>query len=203
MEQSLGVDTKRPLRFITEPALLEGVRCLDPEALAETHTRYYPAIFRFIAFKVGSHETAEDLTSEVFLRFLHAVRDHHAPQNTLCGWLYSVASHIVNDYYRKKYRNKQETALPETLESSVPQPVEQLINKQTFESLHLALSHLTGDQQDVIALRFGYDMSIKGVAQMLGKSEGSIKQLQARAVVSLSRLVTDGGIPSPTPKHRP
>ena len=46
---------------------------------------------------------------------------------------------------------------------------------------------LTPEQQDVLALRFGYDMPIRDVAETLGKSEGAIKQLQARAVTMLSK----------------
>jgi RNA polymerase sigma-70 factor (ECF subfamily) len=190
MELYLGVDTNRPSLFTNELALLDGVRRLDPQALEETHNKYYPAIFRYIAFKVGSRETAEDLTSEVFVRLLDAVKDRHAPQNTLRGWLYSVASHIVNDYYRKQYRDKQEVVLSETLESDIPHPAELAMNKQTLESLHQALSQLTDEQRNVISLRFGYDMPIKEVARMIGKSEGSVKQLQARAVASLARLMT-------------
>lgn len=170
-----------------ELTLLAGVRRLDPEALAEAHDTYYPAIFRYIAYKVGNHETAEDLTSEVFVRLLDAVRDRHAPQKTLRGWLYSVASHIVTDYHRKRYRSGQEVELMESIESDVSGPAEQAIRKQTLETLHVLLSELTDDQQDVIALRFGYEMPIKEVAEMLDKSEGAVKQLQARAVAALAR----------------
>jgi RNA polymerase sigma-70 factor (ECF subfamily) len=173
--------------------LLAGVRRLDPQALAETHDTYYPAIFRFIAYKVGNQETAEDLTSEVFVRLLNAVRDRHAPQNTLRGWLYSVASHIVADYHRKQYRGSREVALIETIESDVSGPAEQTIKKQTLETLHEALTGLTDEQQDVIALRFGYEMPIKEVAKMIGKSEGAVKQLQARAVAALARKMAPEG----------
>ena len=47
----------------------------------------------------------------------------------------------------------------------------------------------TEEQQDVIALRFGHEMPIKEVAEMIGKSEGAVKQLQARAVAALSRIM--------------
>lgn len=175
-----------------EQTLLAGVRRLDPQALAETHDTYYSAIFRYIAYKVGNQETAEDLTSEVFVRLLDAVRDRHAPQNTLRGWLYSVASHIVTDYYRKQSRSGKDIILMDTIESDVSGPAELTVKKQTLEALHHALRELTDDQQDVIALRFGYEMPIKEVAEMIGKSEGAVKQLQARAVAALSRRMTAG-----------
>jgi RNA polymerase sigma-70 factor, ECF subfamily len=171
---------------VDEMTLLAGVRRLDPQALAEAHDKYYPAIFRFVAYKVGNQETAEDLTSDVFVRLLDAVRDRHAPQNTLRGWLYSVASHVVSDYHRKKYRGNQEVDLLETIESDVSGPAEETIKKQTLEALSAALGELTEEQQNVIALRFGYEMPIKEVAEIIGKSEGAVKQLQARAVAALA-----------------
>jgi RNA polymerase sigma-70 factor (ECF subfamily) len=169
-----------------ELLLLAGVRKLDPEALTEVHDTYYPAIFRYIAFRVGDRTVAEDLTSEVFTRLLSAVRDRHAPQRTLRGWLYGVASRVVNDHFRQRYR-RQDVALNESLASETGDPVEQVSTQQTFERLYGAVKELTDEQQEVIALRFGYDMPIREVAQTMGKSEGAVKQLQARAVAALTR----------------
>lgn len=174
-----------------ELALLAGVRKLDPAALSQVHDTYYPAIFRYISFRVGDQHTAEDLTSEVFTRLLSAVRDRSAPDNTLRGWLYGVASRVVADHHRKQYR-MQKTALHENIPGDSGDPLEAVSRTQTLEALHEALSELTQDQQDVIALRFGYEMPIKEVARTMGKSEGSIKQLQARAVAALSRKLTGG-----------
>ena len=57
------------------------------------------------------------------------------------------------------------------------------------QELREALKELTEDQKNVIALRFGYEMPIKEVAETMGKSEGSIKMLQARAVMTLARIL--------------
>jgi RNA polymerase sigma-70 factor (ECF subfamily) len=83
----------------------------------------------------------------------------------------------------------QQVELSQTIESSAPGPAEAISNKQNLEALHAAMKGLTQDQQEVIALRFGYEMPIREVAQLMGKSEGAIKQLQARAVASLSRIL--------------
>lgn len=175
-----------------ELTLLAGVQKLDPEALAEAHETYYSPIFRYIAFRVGNQETAEDLTSEVFTRLLSAVRDRNAPRNTLRGWLYGVASRVVADYHRKQYR-VEHMELTTELENQMADPFEAAINRQAFEELHEAISELTEEQQEVIALRFGYTMRIREVAKTMGKSEGAVKQLQARAVASLARKLAVRG----------
>ncbi|MCI0394297.1 MAG: sigma-70 family RNA polymerase sigma factor [Chloroflexi bacterium] len=169
-----------------ELTLLAGVRKLDPQALAAVHDHYYPAIYRYIAYRVANRETAEDLTSEVFIRLLNAVRDQTAPQNTLRGWLYGVASRVVADHHRRGYRG-QEVELSESLESPTADPADAVADRLAYDDLQAAVAELTDEQMDVIALRFGYEMPIRDVAEIIGKSEGAVKQLQARAVAALSR----------------
>ena len=93
------------IRMLTVPedelTLLARARQLDPDALGQIHETYYASIFRYISFRVGDRETAEDLTSEVFTRLLTALRDHRSPQNTLRGWLYGVAARVVSDHHRQ------------------------------------------------------------------------------------------------------
>lgn len=169
-----------------ELLLLSRARALDQEALAQIHDTYYAAIFRYILIRINDYETAEDLTSEVFTRLLSALRDHTAPQKTLRGWLFSVASYVVKDFYRKKYR-RQQAPLHESIPSQAPGPGKAVEMKVTQAELTVAITELTEDQQNVIALRFGFDMPIQEVAQTMGKSEGSVKMLQARAIAALSR----------------
>lgn len=175
-----------------ELVLLARVRNLEPEALADVHDQYYGAIFRYITFRVSNRETAEDLTSEVFTRLLSAVRDRHAPQRTLRGWLYGVATRVVADHHRKHAR-VQHTELTEAIEGQEVNPADALSIKMTHERIQQATTELTEDQQEVIALRFGFSMPIKEVAQRMGKSEGAVKQLQARAIATLSRKLKPAG----------
>jgi RNA polymerase sigma-70 factor (ECF subfamily) len=175
----------------SEQKLLAGIRQLDNEALTEVHNLYYPAIFRYIAYRVGSHENAEDLTSEVFIRLLNAVNERSAPSRTLRGWLYGVASRIVADFHRQRFR--EERLKMETREDNeLSDPAKAVSQKQTLKELSIALNELTNEQQEVIALRFGSGLTIRQVAEAVGKSEGAVKQLQARAVAKLSDLMTTG-----------
>lgn len=169
-----------------ELSLLARARALDEEALAEVHDTYYGPIFRYVMYRVGEHAVAEDLTSEVFVRLLSALRERSAPQNTLRGWLYGVASHVVKDYHRQQYRMEQ-VKLTDTLPNPAAGPAERVATQLRWEDIQTALTNLTEDQRDVIALRFGQELPIREVARLLGKSEGAVKQLQARAVAALSR----------------
>jgi RNA polymerase sigma-70 factor (ECF subfamily) len=179
----------RMLTVQDELTLLARARQLDPEALAHIHETYYASIFRYVAFRVGDHTTAEDLTSEVFTRLLTALHDKTAPQNTIRGWLYGVAARVVNDHHRKAYRAPQ-VELDETLISADHDPADIVDRKLTQESVKRAMQDLTEEQRHVLSLRFGSDMTIQDVARVLGKSEGAVKQLQARAVAALARKLS-------------
>ncbi len=177
-----------------EIKLLYRARALDQEALAEVHDRYYDSIYRYIAFRVNDTPTAEDLTSEVFLRFLNALRDKTAPQNTLRGWLFGVASRVLKEHYRQKKRDGF-TLLHDDIPSKEHGLDHQVDTILRDENLQAVMQGLTEDQQNVLALRFGFGMPIQEVADTMGKSEGSIKMLQARAIAAISqRIMLQGAL---------
>ena len=177
-----------------EYQLLARARQLEEAALAEIHRRYYAPIYRYISFRVPTAETAEDLTSEVFTRLLAAIRDKHAPQNTLRGWLYRVAANVIADFFRQQARNK-EIELNESLPSRGAEPEELAEMSLTNSMLREAMSELTNEQQMVLQLRYGGSMRFREVAEQMGKSENAVKQLQLRALAALQRtLVARKGI---------
>jgi len=176
-----------------EVALLQRARQYDTDALAQIHDTYYGPLFRYIAFRVSDRDTAEDLTSEVFARFLGALRQRNPPETTLRGWLYAVAANVVSDHMRKRYRAPQ-VDLDEALVSRDDGPAELAEAAMTRADLRQALTHLTEEQQHVIALRFGRELPIQEVARTIGKTEGAVKQLQARAIAALARKLMPGTV---------
>ncbi len=172
--------------------LLRRAQKLEPEALGQIHDLYYLRIYRYVAFRVQDQHTAEDLTSEIFLRLLTALHDRQGPQHTLQGWLYGAAANVVKEFYRRQVRFLT-VPLAENLAENGRTLDDQYDLLMLRQNLAAVLQDLTDDQQNVLALRFGYELPIREVARLLGKSEGSIKMLQARAMGSLAhRLVVRG-----------
>ncbi len=175
-----------------ELELLNQARAFDKEALGLIHDRYYQSIYRYISFRVADSQTAEDLASEVFTRFLSAIKDRHAPPNTIRGWLFGAAQNVVKEQYRKQ-RQMNWTELDESIPGGGRTPEQRLDERQDKQALREALAELTPEQQNVLALRFGYGMPIKEVAETVNKSEGSVKMLQVRAISALTRRMTGQG----------
>jgi len=169
-----------------EIKLLRRAQALDEEALAEIHSRYYQRIYRYFSFRIADPLTAEDLASEVFIRFLKAIRDKHAPPNTIQGWLFGAARNVTKEYYRRS--GKMEViAIAEHVPSGEHSPEQKVGKKLEVQALIAAMGQLTEDQKHVLALRFGYGLPIREVAEALNRSEAAVKMLQARAIMALTK----------------
>jgi RNA polymerase sigma-70 factor (ECF subfamily) len=173
--------------------LLVRARLFDHEALSEIHDRYYPEVFRYIRFRVDEEALVEDLTSEVFLRFLDSLRSKRGPDRNLRGWLMGTASNLVNDHFRKSYRRKEkeldDNSKEQLVEPGSPETIWE--NLQVQKQIRAALGKLTQEQQHVLALRFADEYSLEETAQLIGKKVNAVKALQFRALASLRRFLAE------------
>jgi len=173
--------------------LLERAREYDAQALAEIYDRYAESIYRYAYRYVGNAELAEDLTSEVFLKLLQVLGTSRAPRQQLQGWLYRVARNLAIDWFRQQAKGAilslNEDLTPEDGDS----PSTRLELQQLQHDLREAISQLTPDQQQVIVLRFAEGRKIRDIGRLMGKSEGSVKLLQFRAINRLRTLLDKQG----------
>jgi len=165
--------------------LLAGARRLESRALAAIHDRYYPDLYRYLLYRTDDEHAAEDMASEVFMRFLDALNRGKAPDN-LPAWLFGVAGHLAADHFRRQSRRPQ-TPLTDDLAAPDAGPEGQAEAHLRQAALRRALAELTDEQQQVLALRFGAGSSIEEAARTMHKSVMAIKQLQFRAVAALRR----------------
>ena len=172
--------------------LLERAREYDAQALAEIYDRYAESIYRYAYRYVGDAGLAEDLTSEVFLKLLEALGTSRAPREQLQGWLYRVARNLAIDWFRQQAKGVT-YSLNEEMRPGGDSPATRLEEQQLHQDLREAISKLTPSQQQVIVLRFGEGRKIKEIGQLMGKSEGSIKVMQYRAMRKLRELLESQG----------
>jgi RNA polymerase sigma-70 factor (ECF subfamily) len=173
----------------TEAQLLEQARRFDPDALRALHNRLYEPVQRYVHFKVSDPRVSEDLTSEVFLRVLEALKRGKMWKTTPDAWIFGIARNVVADHYRKTSR-RSEVALDERLASPDEQnPTQTIIVAEQHEELAQAITALTDEQRDVILLRFLEGLSINDVAEVLNKTPGAVKGLQHRALRALSEAM--------------
>lgn len=177
-------------------------------SLFETH---FDRIVHYIGIRIGSIDDAEDLASEVFAKAVRSIvsyRDTGAPME---AWLFRIARNRVVDYLRDRGRKpspmpliqelvRSEHLLPDESEGSeldiladmVPGMADEqhdlVVNRYSPEeiaSLRRAMGKLSENHKQVLALRFGADMTPIEVAQVLGRTQGAVRTMQSSAIKKL------------------
>ncbi|HEX7976747.1 MAG TPA: sigma-70 family RNA polymerase sigma factor [Anaerolineales bacterium] len=162
----------------------------DLTVISALYEQYHLSIFRYLYYRVGDRQAAEDLTSEVFLRMLRYLAGFHPPSATFQAWLFQIARNLATDYFRQA-GPRNPVQLEENVISGSDDPVTTVEHSLTREGLRKALNRLTDEQRDVILLRFVAGMPIAEAAQSLNKSEDAIKGLQRRALQALREILVD------------
>ena len=158
-------------------------------ALADLYDDYFDKIARYIATHIGNRDDAEDLAGEVFLRALKSVASFKERGIPMGAWLFRIAHNLMVDHLRKWSKRKR-VPLDEALTvADNSDPGEEAIQNIQFAEVQQAMVHLSPAQQEVVALRFAGGLSSAEVAQVMGRSNGAVRELQHAALKSLRRLL--------------
>lgn len=172
------------------PELVQRAQEGESIVVTEIYDRYQRGIFRYLYYRVGDLQTAEDLTSEVFLRMIEKLSIYQAHKLSFQAWLFQIARNLSIDHYRKM-NLRDSIQLEDDYPGSGEAPLDLIDRELTSEKLCQALSELSGNQRDVIVMRFVVGMPIGEVAETLHKTEDSIKGLQRRALSALRDILTE------------
>ena len=183
-----SIIVSKPMALPETRRELDGLRKLDPQAIATIYDRYFPDVYRYVFYRLGNESLAEDIASDVFVRLLEAVKAKRGPKTNLKGWLLSTASNVIADHLRHVYRRPTEVlseAMPD-LGSSLTDEVDR---RHQADSVRQAYAQLTPEQQNVLALRFGDGCSLEETAAVMQKKVNAVKALQFRALAALQRHI--------------
>ena len=167
----------------------------DPEAFGRIYDRYVAAIYRFVFLKLPSKESAEDVTSETFLRCWQYLQ-HNREVSQVRALLYRIARNLVVDAYRKQATHPSSvTFAPADPSTEVEADISDqnrgrdLIEIRADLSLILEkISRLKEDYQDVITLRLIDGLSFGDIAKIMEKTVGHVRVIHHRAMKALDTL---------------
>ncbi len=171
-----------------EELALDGLRASDPQVISAIYDKYFPEVYRYVRYRLNDEHAAEDIASDVFVRFLEAVQNRRGPQSNLRSWLLSTAAHILTDHMRRAYRRPTQ-ALPEDILDQSSTPTDEFDRREENRRFQIAYGGLTAEQQHVLALRFGQGYSLEETASVLQKNVNAVKALQFRALAALQRCL--------------
>ncbi|MFD3481521.1 ECF subfamily RNA polymerase sigma factor, BldN family [Streptomyces sp. NPDC058665] len=172
--------------------LVERAQAGEAEAFGRLYDQYSDTVYRYIYYRVGGKATAEDLTSETFLRALRRISTFTWQGRDFGAWLVTIARNLVADHF-KSSRFRLEVTTGEMLDANEVErsPEDSVLESLSNAALLEAVRKLNPQQQECVTLRFLQGLSVAETARVMGKNEGAIKTLQYRAVRTLARLLPE------------
>lgn len=183
----------------------------EPGAFARLYEAHVDRVHRFVAYRVRDEAVAADLTQDVFVSALRAL-PRLGRASRFEPWLMRIARNTVANHWRSVSRRPRQVALEggENGGDGLDEKIGGLsaeaagahtgddAGRDTLERAELRVDHdalravielLSEAKQDVIALRFGSGLTVRETAVVLGRSEGAIKKLQARALADIREAI--------------
>lgn len=163
----------------------------DKEAFGQLYQRYVERIYNYIYYRTSSVEDAEDLTARTFQRAMIHMPTYQDKGVPFQAWLYRIARNLVSNWYRDNGR-KQTVALDDVIHMQVgdddsPEQLIQMIEREN--SLIDIIKLMPPERQDVLVYKFLHRLSNAEIGEIMGKSEGAIKSLYHRTLLSLREML--------------
>ena len=151
----------------------------DFERLYEEHAQ---PLFGFLAYRTGDPALAEDLLADTFERALRARKRFDRRKASEKTWLYAIALNLLRDAAR---RSKTEARALERLPQDPPGSSDELAAVEHRDQVQRALTILSDEEREAIALRFGGDLTVPEIAKVLKQP---LPRVEGRVYRSLRKL---------------
>lgn len=155
---------------------------LDNQGFTQYYDRLSRRIYDFVYYRVSHKQTAEDLTSEIFLKVFQNWQDGQSD-----AWVFTIARNQVIDFYRSR---RDMINIESVFDLSDDQDIELGIDhKQKVEKIRSQLSSLTPLQRQIVIMRVWDELSYQEIADILEKNEGAIKMTFSRSIKTLKENI--------------
>jgi RNA polymerase sigma-70 factor (ECF subfamily) len=158
----------------------------DHEAFGMLYEQYVERIFNYVYYRTGNQHDAEDLTAKVFFRAMRRIPQYQERGLPVSAWLYRIAHNLVANWHRDRGR-RPEISLDEGF-ASIPRsehPEVTLLHLEEQNDLLNIIRDLPPERQQLIILKFVEHMSNAEIGQIMGRTEGAVKSLYHRTLLSL------------------
>lgn len=168
----------------TRTQFLKGAYTLAEEIDWEVAYReYLPRVYNFFRYQVGDASLSEDLTAEVFEKAWRGRARFRRNLGAFSTWLFTIARNAATDYFRRNGRDIPLEAVREQADSISLEETAQ--RKQDFAKLNSLLSQLPARERELIALKYGADLTNREIAQLTRLSESNVGTILHRTVERL------------------
>ena len=169
--------------------LVERAQAGERDALEELYLIHFDRIYSYLHMTVGNRHDAEDLTTQTFLKMLESIGRFRWQAAPFSAWLFRIAHNLSMDHFRANRRWQPEEEVPEPEGQKELSAEEQAMHAIGRRSMLELIEDLSQEQKQVLTLKFVFNLPNGEVATILEKTEGAIKSLQHRALVSLQKQI--------------
>ena len=164
----------------------------DRDSFGQLYERYVERIFNYVYYRTGNVHEAEDITARVFQRAMNHIKNYTDRGVPFSAWLYRIAHNLVANWHRDRGR-KQEIPLDDlpVLPNKGDHPESNLVRSQEQEALLKMIRRLPPERQNLLILKFVENMSNAEIGEIMGRSEGAVKSLYHRTLLSLRDQLED------------
>jgi len=160
------------------------------QVVHEYSRRVYNLAYRF----TGRHESAEDLTQEVFVRVYRSLEQYDPQAGDLANWLMRLARNLVIDDYRRRGRTPTDVGEDLTdheyrLESHLDSPDRGVERQERSGQVHVAISKLPPDLRECVILRDIEEMAYQEIVDILRIPVGTVKSRINRGRIELAKIL--------------
>lgn len=176
---------------LTEPGASDEAELIqkakvDQDAFALLYERYHQKIYNYIYYRTGSEPDAEDLTARAFMRAWQHMGTYDDRGLPFSAWLYRIAHNLVANWHRDRSRRRV-ISLEDLSHWQVNEdgPEVVAILTEDRDALLVALRRLPADRQELLTMKFVEHLSNADIGSIMGRSEGAIKSLYHRTLLTL------------------
>jgi RNA polymerase sigma factor (sigma-70 family) len=182
--------------------LVRGLRRADPAAQAELCDAFGSRIARYLASRLGARaDAAEDLMIQTLVEASRSIARFDPRKATFAAWVFGIARRQAQIESRRQRRRRAVPAIAQTsLDSAGEQPAPGDLAEGAASRLEakrqvsILVGYLSEIEMEVLVLRCLHQLSVKEIAQVLGRSDRAIDSLLHRAKrKARERLADDAG----------
>jgi RNA polymerase sigma-70 factor (ECF subfamily) len=185
-----------------ESALIARAKS-DKEAFGQLYEIYVDKIYNYVYYRTGNVADAEDLTARIFFRAMGHIDKYDDRGIPFSAWLYRIAHNLVANWHRDRSRRKiisLDDIAQWRIEGDSPELSTQLLEDRAM--LLAAVRRLPADRQELLILKYVERLSNAEIGDIMGRSEGAIKSLYHRTLLSLREDLHETSDQRPTRRRR-
>ncbi len=156
------------------------------DIFGELYEQSVSKVYRYVSYRVPDSDTAEDITSIVFEKALSKFGSFREDRASFTTWVLSIARNAVTDHYRAigKEQNLQQNAIGNFL-TETKNPDDEIVKTEELHKLKISLEGLSPQEREIIAMKFGGEMTNREIAKTLRLSDSNVGIIIYRTVRKL------------------